>query len=259
MKLSKLRLSPAMVIALAALFVALGGVGIAANGGNFILGQSNSATSATSLDASVAGGKALGISNTNTAGGSIGLGLTVASGHAPLTVNSSAGKAANLNADKVDGKDASAFLPSTGNVFLFYVGADARPASSTSGVTVKAQVTGDAEIGATTTGSKEVVLSLPAPVSLFGSTLKAKSVQVCYSVSNPASFIDLTVLDLRHAGGAVGIAADTTDRKATSEECYDVGASPTPLDGALYLKLTMIFASTADKIHLGHVQLRLGA
>jgi hypothetical protein len=55
--------SPAMLVALAALFVALGGVGIAANGGNLILGQSNSATSQTSLSAPVAGGKSLQLTN----------------------------------------------------------------------------------------------------------------------------------------------------------------------------------------------------
>jgi len=35
--------TPATIIALASLFVALGGVGVAATGGNFILGQSRQA------------------------------------------------------------------------------------------------------------------------------------------------------------------------------------------------------------------------
>src|SRR4051812_1419311 len=39
--------SPSLVISLFALLVALGGAGIAATGGNFILGQSNSASSLT--------------------------------------------------------------------------------------------------------------------------------------------------------------------------------------------------------------------
>jgi hypothetical protein len=101
--------SPATAIALLALFVALGGVGIAANGQSLILGQSNSATSNTSLSAPVPGGKALQLTNNDsTAGASSALGLTVAAGHAPLTVNSTAGKASNLNADKLDGFNASA-------------------------------------------------------------------------------------------------------------------------------------------------------
>lgn len=39
------------------------------------------------------------------------LNLQVESGNPPLTVNATAGKATNLNADKLDGLDASAFLP----------------------------------------------------------------------------------------------------------------------------------------------------
>jgi hypothetical protein len=105
--------SPAMIVALFALFVALGGVGVAATGGNFILGQSNSAGNTTGLAAPVAGGKALQVTNTNTTTGSTALGLNVASGHAPFTINSSV-KVAGLNADKLDNLDSGYFLPKTG-------------------------------------------------------------------------------------------------------------------------------------------------
>jgi hypothetical protein len=104
--------SPALIVALLSLFVALGGVGVAATGGNFILGQSNTATSTSSLSASVGGAKALQLSNTNTAAGSTALGLNVAPGHAPLSVNSGA-KVTNLNADQLDNHDSTYFLPKT--------------------------------------------------------------------------------------------------------------------------------------------------
>jgi hypothetical protein len=104
--------SPALVISIIALFVALGGAGMAATGGNFILGKANSATSTTSLAASVAG-KALQVSNASTATGATALGLYATSGHAPFTVNTGI-KVANLNADRVDGRDANYFLPATG-------------------------------------------------------------------------------------------------------------------------------------------------
>jgi hypothetical protein len=100
--------SPAMVVALAALFVALGGVGVAATGDPFILGNPNSASSTTSLSAPVAG-KALQVSNTSTSAGATALGLTTAPGHAPFTVNTST-KVANLNADTLDGIDSTGFL-----------------------------------------------------------------------------------------------------------------------------------------------------
>jgi hypothetical protein len=102
--------SPSMLVALVALFVALGGVGIAANGGNLILGQSNHATAQTSLSAPVAGGKTLSLANNDTSkSNSTALGLAVSSGHPPFSVNSST-RVANLNADRLDGLDASAFV-----------------------------------------------------------------------------------------------------------------------------------------------------
>jgi hypothetical protein len=94
-----------------ALFIALGGTTYAATGGNFILGKSNSASNPTSLSAPVTG-KALQVTNTKTSAGATALGLNVASGHPPFTVNSG-GKVANLNADKLDSLDSSAFYRSS--------------------------------------------------------------------------------------------------------------------------------------------------
>ena len=89
---SVMRPSPAMIVALLALlalFVALGGVGMAATGGNFILGASNTADKTSVLSAPLAGGKTLSLTNGDTTNAaSTALGLTVASGHAPLTVSS---------------------------------------------------------------------------------------------------------------------------------------------------------------------------
>jgi hypothetical protein len=90
-------------------FIVLGGTAVAATGGNFILGQSNSASSTTSLTAPLAG-KGLQVTNTSTGAGATALGLNVASGHPPFTVNSGT-KVTNLNADKLDGMDSSAFVP----------------------------------------------------------------------------------------------------------------------------------------------------
>ena len=108
--------SPSMIVALVALFLALSGVGVAANGGNFILGHTNSASLNTVLSAPVAGGKALQVSNLNKSNAaSTALGLNVASGHAPFTVNSGV-KVANLNADTLDGIDSSGFVQGRGTL-----------------------------------------------------------------------------------------------------------------------------------------------
>jgi hypothetical protein len=90
------------VVGYIALFVALGGTTYAATGGNFILGQSNSASSTTSLSAGTTG-PVLRATNTSTGTAA---GFNVSAGHPPFNVNSGT-KVTNLNADKLDGKDAT--------------------------------------------------------------------------------------------------------------------------------------------------------
>jgi hypothetical protein len=77
--LSRLKglVSPPFVLALAALFVALGGPGYAATGGNFILGNVNDATTQTQLRANVTT-NALQVSNTNPTAGASALSLLAA-------------------------------------------------------------------------------------------------------------------------------------------------------------------------------------
>jgi hypothetical protein len=100
------RPSPAMVVACLSLFVALSSTTYAATGGNFILGQANTATWQTALAAPI-GNKSLQVTNKSTAAGATALGLNVAAGKTPFTVNSGT-KVTNLNADKLDGLDSSA-------------------------------------------------------------------------------------------------------------------------------------------------------
>jgi hypothetical protein len=97
----------AVLAAVAALTLGTASTAMAANGGNFILGSlSNAATAITKLTGNVAG-PSLQIANLNTGAGARALDLSVASGKPPLTVNATAGKATNLNADNLDGKSAN--------------------------------------------------------------------------------------------------------------------------------------------------------
>jgi hypothetical protein len=104
---SRFRPSHGTVVAYLALFAALGGTTYAATGGKFILGQSNTASSKSTLSAPIAD-KALTVTNNSTKAGAMALGLNVASGHPPFKVNSPT-KVANLNADSLDGQDSTAF------------------------------------------------------------------------------------------------------------------------------------------------------
>jgi hypothetical protein len=91
--------SPATVISIVALFIALSGTAYAATGGTFILGKANSASAVSSL--------------TNTAGTA--LRLSSAAGTPPLSVNSSV-QVPKLNASLLGGNPASSFVQGGGRV-----------------------------------------------------------------------------------------------------------------------------------------------
>jgi hypothetical protein len=86
---------------------ALAGTGV---GAPFNLGQTNTVDAISKLVGSVAG-PSLQIDNNSTNAAATALDLQVEAGKAPMKVSANAGKATNLDADKVDGKDSSAFVP----------------------------------------------------------------------------------------------------------------------------------------------------
>jgi hypothetical protein len=98
--------SPSLVISCLALFIALGSVGYAATGGNFILGQGNSAANTTGLSSSVATGPTLNVAN---GGGKSAARFATSAGVAPFGVTSDT-RVLNLNADKLDGIDSPGFV-----------------------------------------------------------------------------------------------------------------------------------------------------
>ena len=79
----------------------------------FKLGQINTSNAISTLVGAVSGSN-LKIENTGTGTNATALELKVAQGNAPLAVNTDAGKATNLNADKVDGQEASSFATQAG-------------------------------------------------------------------------------------------------------------------------------------------------
>ena len=85
---------------------------LGATGGNFILGKANAAGATTKLAS--AAGTTLQLINNGTAAAATALNLTVPSGKPPLTVNATAGKATNLNADKVDGLEGASLVQGGG-------------------------------------------------------------------------------------------------------------------------------------------------
>jgi hypothetical protein len=98
-----------------ALVLGVASASLGATGGNFILGNANSAGAVSKLTASIAN-PALELVNQSTATAATALSLNVASGKPPLKVNASAGKATNLNADRLDGLDSTRLVEARGDI-----------------------------------------------------------------------------------------------------------------------------------------------
>jgi hypothetical protein len=90
-----------------ALIIGVASMALAANGNPLRLGQNNVATLLTKLTGNV-NGSAMQVVNNNAGTNDTALDLSVQSGEAPMKVNSRA-KVANLNADRLDGKDFASF------------------------------------------------------------------------------------------------------------------------------------------------------
>src|SRR5918995_2535680 len=101
-------------LTLATASVAVAGSGV---GGVFNLGQTNTVNAITKLVGSVTGASLV-IDNNSTGTAATALNLQVEPGKTPMKVNSQA-KVANLNADRLDGKDSSAFGIETAHNFSF--------------------------------------------------------------------------------------------------------------------------------------------
>ena len=101
-------------LTLATASVAVAGSGV---GGVFNLGQTNTVNAITKLVGSVTGASLV-IDNNSTGTAATALNLQVEPGKSPMKVNSTT-KVANLNADRLDGKDSSAFGIETAHNFSF--------------------------------------------------------------------------------------------------------------------------------------------
>ena len=103
-----------------AMVVGVASAAFGANGNNFIIGNGindttkniASLTSRLTMNGT-ASAPGLQVTQQSTGTGASGVGITVPTGKAPIKVNSAAGKATNLNADKLDGKDSTQFTPTT--------------------------------------------------------------------------------------------------------------------------------------------------
>lgn len=106
------------VAVMLALVVGAASAAFGANGDAWRLGRANFATKITALGGKLGvNGPMVRLTNKNAGADDTALDLRVQSGEAPMTVNSST-RVNNLNADLLDGRDSSEFVPTNTNSFV---------------------------------------------------------------------------------------------------------------------------------------------
>jgi hypothetical protein len=200
------RPSPALVISVIALFVALGGVGVAANGGDFILGLANTANGTSSLTGTSAGAQ-LAVSNSATNSTARALSLNGSSPAAALIAHNSSGpaaafqspsnvapfnvnstqKVASLNADLLDGLDSTAFQRR--------ISGSCAAGSAIREVTTNGSVTCQATGSGANMGVYNATTSDPPTITTLGTFLGDTIGAQCVTSGSPTLFIYLKTTD----------------------------------------------------------------
>lgn len=174
-------LGMAMMLALA---LGVASVALAAVPGDpFRLGQVNVIDALTQLVGEKTG-PMLRIDNN---GPGYALQLLVEPNRAPLVVNADSGKAVNLNADELDGKDSGEFVQNAGEMTFSVFDSWMSSHSPSDPVTVDDRgywTTFTREAGGQT--QSEVRLAPPLPSSLYGKSMLLTGMEICYDTSDPA-------------------------------------------------------------------------
>lgn len=107
------------------------------------------------------------------------------------------------------------------------------------------------------TGSSTIYAPVHNLTTLFGTSLKLKSLEVCYKCSLASSYISQTkVYYADNSGGRTQLLTSDSDRSSTSWTCYTVSTgSPIVIDGPMLVYFNLYFFGTGDthKITIGRM------
>jgi hypothetical protein len=190
------RPSPAIVVSVAALVVALSGTSYAATGGTFLLGRANSATALSSL------------SNSN----GTALQLSSAPGTPPLTVSNSA-QVPKLDASEVGGVPATGFMHGTGSADSGNVGITG-PGFAEIATSATSSITGVCDANSATGADLEVNLTGGGSIVWWNKDGTSNSSSGFAQVT-PESALDYVVVVQVAQGSAVST--------YTASQTYDAG------------------------------------
>ncbi|MEI7744634.1 MAG: hypothetical protein WCK58_12910 [Chloroflexota bacterium] len=236
------RLAAIATLALATVVLAAPAIAGSGIGAVFNLGRTNTVNSGTTLKGAAAAPLlALGNSGTGAA-----LSLTTKAGVPPMKVSSST-KVANLNADKLDGIDSTAFMASTAHpdaatlngvssagflrpypITQVY-GPSAWVRNGTATFATVAAYTNMLGVTAPGSGTAAFQIDLQAPVSEFGFRYALGSVNLCL-IASATAHVDYISLRTYPSGPGVQLADKQDTTSHTTDSCFTVSMD-TPTEG----------------------------
>ena len=153
----------------------------------------------------------------------------------------SPGKTPVVNADKLDGKDSTAFLGAT-DIVVREGGTWVVGSAGAATVTHFANVT----LVSSAIGNRDALLGLDAPAMVGGHGYGLASVEICYQSSAQVVITEAKVSEAA-LGGATFILVDPTDRPMTTSTCFTMtDPTPTVPEGRLVLTVVLSFTATTD-------------
>jgi hypothetical protein len=244
--------SPAMVIALIALFVALGGSSYAA-----INALPKNSVGAKQLKKNAVTGVkikkgAVTASKINPSG------LTVPSATHATSADSATNATTAANANALGGTAASGYVKNAGTIFVQAGWAAWQPFSSDEPVTVT-RYTNAVGMVASTTGDQEFRIDPAIPTSLYGHDLSVAGVQLCYGASTVAKITDVYLQASSMTTGSPGptptiLQHDTTNRTDAACRTY-APSSPLALTSTTQITIYLVadWTSASTTLYLGRV------
>jgi hypothetical protein len=166
----------------------------------------------------------------------------------PLKVNSTA-KVTNLNADRLDGLDSTAFLPADDYTVMqlgpWHVNALSPAVTIEYGVSFN-------EVVSAAAGGRRVQLALDGPAAVGAIGYGFESARICFQASSNVT-IDTTIVVQATDTGFFNLANDGTDRPMGTSACYTVSDSPPRIATGGTTVLLFLEYAAATTARLGSV------
>jgi len=132
------------------------------------------------------------------------------------------------------------------------------------GVDLQPSSNGTMRVRPLSTGIQNVMIPVVIPTTVFGVQQRLKSLEVCYRVTSPTSFITTTRFRVMgNAASFTNLIDDPTDQKLTAWTCFTLPAAAVPpfpiVDGPSFIHLELSFAgaSSSYDIEIGRIKVTL--